>query len=515
MRAAVVIEQCWHRVPGGTATATLDQVAAVAATGRVDQVGVAARHREPPPEAWRPSIPVRHLPLPRLALYRTWHRLRCPAVERATGPVDVVHATGYAIPPRTAPLVVTMHDLAWRRDPSMFTRNGVRFFEAGLRCVLDDADLVLCPSRATLEDCVAAGIGRARLRHVPWGMTAADVTDDEVARPCAARFGLTGPLRAVGRHARAPQEPARACSRRSPGCPTATSRWWSSGPTGGATRPRRGRRAPGRPAAVHGLRPPTQLAPLYGGASVVCYPSLWEGYGLPVAEAMGAGAPVVTSAGTATEELVAGGAGLAVDPYDVDAIAGGARLGPRRRRPGRPPAGGRAGAGRGHHLGGPPPRRRSPPTRRCWGREGAGATCCGSCPGSVGGTETATVALLREIAAGAARRHRADALRPRRVRPDLPRPGRGVPHPPGAASPGGCAALRVVAENSWLAQQAQGRGRPGPPHGRRAPAGAGGARASSRSTTCSRSTCPRTSPPPSGPTCSGPSPGRVRAGGRR
>jgi glycosyltransferase involved in cell wall biosynthesis len=55
---------------------------------------------------------------------------------------------------------------------------------------------------------------------------------------------------------------------------------------------------------------------------VVCYPSLWEGYGLPVAEAMGAGAPVVTSAGTATEELVAGGAGLAVDPLDVDAIAG-------------------------------------------------------------------------------------------------------------------------------------------------------------------------------------------------
>ena len=54
----------------------------------------------------------------------------------------------------------------------------------------------------------------------------------------------------------------------------------------------------------------------------MCYPSLWEGYGLPVAEAMGAGAPVVTSAGTATEELVAGGAGLAVDPYDVDAIAG-------------------------------------------------------------------------------------------------------------------------------------------------------------------------------------------------
>ena len=70
-----------------------------------------------------------------------------------------------------------------------------------------------------------------------------------------------------------------------------------------------------------GFVPGRELAPLYGGAAVVCYPSLWEGYGLPVAEAMGAGAPVVTSLGTATEELVAGGAGLAVDPYDIDAIA--------------------------------------------------------------------------------------------------------------------------------------------------------------------------------------------------
>jgi len=54
----------------------------------------------------------------------------------------------------------------------------------------------------------------------------------------------------------------------------------------------------------------------------MCYPSLVEGYGLPVAEALGCGAPVVTSKGTATEELVAGGAGLAVDPTDADAIAG-------------------------------------------------------------------------------------------------------------------------------------------------------------------------------------------------
>jgi glycosyltransferase involved in cell wall biosynthesis len=70
-----------------------------------------------------------------------------------------------------------------------------------------------------------------------------------------------------------------------------------------------------------GFVPRGDLAPLYRGAAVVCYPSLWEGYGLPVAEALAAGAPVVTSAGTATEELVAGGVGLVVDPHDPDAIA--------------------------------------------------------------------------------------------------------------------------------------------------------------------------------------------------
>jgi glycosyltransferase involved in cell wall biosynthesis len=324
MRVAVVIEQCWHRVPGGTASATLDQIAAVAATGRVDQTGVAARHREPAPAAWRPEIPVRHLPLPRQALYRSWHRLRWPPVERATGAVDVVHATGYAVPPRTAPLVVTLHDLAWRRDPSMFTRNGVRFFEAALRCTLDEADLVLVPSLATLEDCVAAGFGRDRLRHVPWGMTTAEVGAAEV-EDVRRRYGLEGRyVLSVG--TLEPRKNQRRLIEAFARLPQRDVSLVIVGPDGWGDAP-----GPDAPAALSslgdrlvftGFVPRQQLAPLYRGASVFCYPSLWEGYGLPVAEAMGVGTPVVTSTGTATEELVTGGAGLAVDPHDVDAIAG-------------------------------------------------------------------------------------------------------------------------------------------------------------------------------------------------
>jgi alpha-1,3-rhamnosyl/mannosyltransferase len=73
-----------------------------------------------------------------------------------------------------------------------------------------------------------------------------------------------------------------------------------------------------------GYVPDDELARLYRGAACVAYPSLYEGFGIPVLEAMASGAPVVTSKDTAMAE-VADGAAVLVDPEDVESIAAGIR----------------------------------------------------------------------------------------------------------------------------------------------------------------------------------------------
>jgi glycosyltransferase involved in cell wall biosynthesis len=75
-----------------------------------------------------------------------------------------------------------------------------------------------------------------------------------------------------------------------------------------------------------GFVPGADLPPLHAGATAFAFPSLLEGFGMPVVDAMVQGTPVVSSSGTSTEEIV-GDAGVIVDPLNVAAIRDGlARL---------------------------------------------------------------------------------------------------------------------------------------------------------------------------------------------
>jgi glycosyltransferase involved in cell wall biosynthesis len=69
-----------------------------------------------------------------------------------------------------------------------------------------------------------------------------------------------------------------------------------------------------------GYVPDADLAALYSGARAFVYPSLYEGFGLPVLEAMQCGTPVITSDVSSLPEVV-GNAGLLVPPTDADALA--------------------------------------------------------------------------------------------------------------------------------------------------------------------------------------------------
>ncbi|MDQ4145742.1 MAG: glycosyltransferase family 4 protein [Actinomycetota bacterium] len=318
VRVALTLEQFWHRVPGGTAVAAVEMARSLAHHD-IDLVGVAARHDDPPDERWRVPFPIAHLRLPRPLLYESWHRLRTPRVERATGPVDVIHATTMATPPRTVPLVVTVHDLAWVDNPEHFTARGVRFFRRGFELVKRHADLVLCPSEATKRACSEHGIQPSRLRLVPLGVEVTPASDAEVER-VKERYGLSRPY-VMWTGTIEPRKNLEALAR-------AFARVGDNhdlvlvGPKGWNQDLEQVIRPLGDRVKALGFVPPSDLAPLYAGASVFCYPSLLEGFGFPVLEAMAQGTPVVTSKGTSTEEL-ARDAGVLVDPRDHASIAAG------------------------------------------------------------------------------------------------------------------------------------------------------------------------------------------------
>jgi glycosyltransferase involved in cell wall biosynthesis len=237
-----------------------------------------------------------------------WYRFTLPRAARRDG-VDVLHAPTMRAPFRSSvPLVVTIHDLAVMRRPDAFNGWTRRYSAYALPRVGRAADAIVVGSEFSRDEVAELlRVPGDRIRVIPYG----------VGLP----FTTEGPA-AGGDYVLAVStlEPRKNFERLVEG-------FRRSGLDGLELRVVGGEGWGGvqiegdRVIRLEGVDD-EELARLYRGAAAIVYVSLYEGFGLPVLEAMASGTPVVAPAGRPYDEF-AQGIAFEVDPHDVDSIAHG------------------------------------------------------------------------------------------------------------------------------------------------------------------------------------------------
>ena len=238
----------------------------------------------------------------------TWWYSR--GIARDARGLDVLHCTTFRGPGAAEiPTVVTVHDLAILRHPESLPRWHRRYGRAGLEKVVRAAEAVVSVSEFTKAETVELlGVPPERIRVVGNGVDAIFTDDGPRADgDYVLAVATLEPRKNLGRVVEAAQ--IAGVELRVVGA-----RGWG------------GVEVPGWVGEITDA----ELARLYRGARCVVYASLYEGFGLPVLEAMASGTPAVTSRGSALEET-AGQAAVLVDPLSAESIAQGIAEAERRR----------------------------------------------------------------------------------------------------------------------------------------------------------------------------------------
>ena len=267
-----------------------------------------------------PGVEVVAPPLPAVVLREAWRRFGRPRIDLAIGAHDVVHGPNFVVPPSRGARVMTVHDLTPVRFPEL-CHPATLVYPQLIRRAAADGAWVHTDSDAVRDEVIdVLGLEPERVVSIPLGFTAMDGGDPATGRALAGteRFavavGTIEPRKDLPSLLRAVDTLA-ADGRRVPLVHVGPDGWGAeafetalAGMTDGGLVTRLGR------------LPDDDLRHIYAAATIAVYPSTYEGFGLPVLEAMSAGVPVVSTTVPAIEE-VAGGAAALVPPGDVDALA--------------------------------------------------------------------------------------------------------------------------------------------------------------------------------------------------
>jgi glycosyltransferase involved in cell wall biosynthesis len=262
-----------------------------------------------------------------------WHRVNLPLpADWLSGPVDLYHSPDFVLPPlRHARGILTVHDLAFLMRPDCADERLRTYLEGVVPRSVQRADFIVADSENTRNDLVVLlGVAPASIAVVPGGVEDrfVPITDAVVLRTARRRLGVGDApfVLAIG-----VIEPRKNLNRlmdaflalKQRGAVPADLKLVLAGGKGWlfdgifehhAASPVRD------DIIMPGFVPDQMLPAIYSAASVLAFPSLYEGFGLPILEAMACGTPVVASLASCLPE-VAEGAALMIEPTDVDGLS--------------------------------------------------------------------------------------------------------------------------------------------------------------------------------------------------
>ncbi|OGM31288.1 hypothetical protein A2803_03795 [Candidatus Woesebacteria bacterium RIFCSPHIGHO2_01_FULL_44_21] len=243
-----------------------------------------------------------------------WNRLHIVNIEKLVGKVDVFHSSDWAEPPSSCLKVTTIHDLSFVHYPEFTNKKVLATHKRRLYWVKKESSAVIVPSHSSKEDAIKLGISEEKIEVIP--EAPGNIYKKQVRAvidKVKEKYKIRGSYAlAVGASPR--KNTVRIIN--------AFEKAKVDAKLDKLVIVGRGENHMYKNVVFLGHIPTADLPSLYSGASVFVYPSLYEGFGLPILEAFACHCSVVTSNVSSMPE-VAGSSAVLVNPENIEDIAEG------------------------------------------------------------------------------------------------------------------------------------------------------------------------------------------------